>query len=67
MWNIVKSETGKKEKKKEGGGGTEKKTSLNINGQLIQNQQTNSNSCNDYFSTTAEKLIGANQIDIMSQ
>jgi hypothetical protein len=33
---------------------------------LIQNQQTIANSFNDYFSTTAEKLMGANQID-MSQ
>jgi hypothetical protein len=30
---------------------------------LIQNQQTIANSFNDYFSTTAEKLMGANQID----
>jgi len=40
---------------------------LNINGKLIQNQQTIANSFNDYFSTTAEKLMEANQIDIMSQ
>jgi hypothetical protein len=40
---------------------------LNINGKLIQNQQTSANSFNYYFSTTAEKLVGANQIDIMSQ
>jgi Notch-like protein len=40
---------------------------LNINGKLIQNQQTIANSFNDYFSTTAEKLMGENQIDKMSQ
>ena len=60
IWNIVKSETGKKI-------GTEEISSLNINGKLIQNQQTIADSFNEYFSTTAEKLIGANQIDIMSQ
>jgi len=59
-WNIVKSETGKKR-------GKEEISLLNINGKLIQNQQTTANSFNDYFSTTAEKLTGTNQIDEMSQ
>jgi hypothetical protein len=40
---------------------------LNINGKLIQNQQTIADSFNDYFSATVEKLMGANQSDIMSQ
>jgi hypothetical protein len=40
---------------------------LNINGKLIQNQQTIANSFNDYFLTTAEKLMGANQIQSMSK
>ena len=38
-------------------------SSLNINGTLTQNQQTIADSFNEYFLTTAEKLIGANQID----
>jgi hypothetical protein len=59
-WNIFKSETGKKR-------GKEEISLLNINGKLIQNQQTTANSFNGYFSTTAEKLMGANQIDKMSQ
>jgi len=41
IWNIVKSETGKKE--------TEEVSSLNINGTLIQSQQTIANTFNDYF------------------
>jgi hypothetical protein len=40
---------------------------LNINGKQIQNQQTIANSFIDYFSTTAKKLMGANQIDKMSR
>jgi len=55
-WNIVKSETGKKR-------GKEEIPLLNVNGKLIQNQQTNANSFNDCFLTTAEILTGANQID----
>jgi hypothetical protein len=42
IWNIVKSETGKKN-------GTEEISSLNINGKLIQNQLTIANCFNDYF------------------
>ena len=42
-------------------------SSLNINGTLTQNQQTIADSFNEYFLTTAEKLIGANQIDTMSK
>ena len=60
IWNIVKSKTGKNR-------GKEEISLLNINGKLTQNQQTTANSFNDYFSTTAEELIGANQIDKMSQ
>ena len=56
IWNIVKSETGKKLKK-------EQVWSLNINGKLIQNQQIIANSFNDYLLNTAEKLMTANQID----
>jgi cell division protein FtsI/penicillin-binding protein 2 len=59
-WNIVKSETGKNR-------GLEEISLLNIKGKLIQNQQTIANSCNDYFSSAAEKLMGANQIHKMSQ
>ena len=55
-WNTVKSETGKEEI-----------SLLNINGKQIQNQQTIADSFNDYFLTTAEKLMGANQIDKVSQ
>jgi hypothetical protein len=40
---------------------------LNINGKVIQNQHTIANSFNDYFLNTAEKLMGANQIDEMSE
>ena len=40
---------------------------MNINGNLIENQQTVADSFNGYFSTTVEKLMRANQIDIMSQ
>jgi len=40
---------------------------LKVNGKRIQNQQTIANSFNDNFSTTAEKLMGANQIDKMSK
>ena len=58
--DIVKSETGGKR-------GKEEISLLSINGKLIQNQQTISNSFNDCFSTTAVKLMGANQIDKMSQ
>jgi hypothetical protein len=29
----------------------------------MQNEQTIANSFNDYFSTTAEKLMGGNQVD----
>ena len=47
-WKFVRSETGKIIKK-------EDITSLNINGMLIQNQQTIANSFNSYFSTVAEK------------
>ena len=53
-WNIVRSDTGKKI-------GKEDITSLNINGMLIQNQQTIANSFNNYFSTAA------NHIDKLSQ
>ena len=59
-WNIVRSETGKRI-------GKEDITSLNINGMLIQNQQTTTNSFNNYFSAVAEKLMEANHIDKMSQ
>jgi len=59
-WNTVKSKTGKKR-------GKEEISLLNINGKLIKNQQTIANSFNNYFSTTAEKLMGANQFDKMSQ
>jgi len=59
-WNIVKSKTRKKR-------GKEKISLLNLNGKLIQNQQTVANSVNDYFLKTAEKLTGANQIDKMRQ
>jgi hypothetical protein len=38
-----------------------------MNGKLIQNQQTIANSFNVYILTTAEKLMGANQIEKMSQ
>ena len=47
--------------------GKEDITSLNINGMLIQNQQTIANSFNNYFSTVAEKLMEANHIEKMSQ
>jgi hypothetical protein len=43
----VRSKTGKKTDK-------EDITSLNINGRLIQNQQTIANSFNNYFATVAE-------------
>jgi hypothetical protein len=54
-WNIVKSKTGKKRREKE-------ISLLNINGKLVQNQQTIENSFNDCFLKTAEKLMEANQI-----
>jgi hypothetical protein len=60
IWNIVKSKTGKKIRKEE-------ISLLNINGKLIQKQQIAANSFNDYFLKTAEKLMGANQIDKMNQ
>jgi Notch-like protein len=60
IWNVVKSETRKKR-------GTEEISSLNINGTLIQNQQTIAKSFYDYFLTTTEKLMGATQIDTMSK
>jgi cell division protein FtsI/penicillin-binding protein 2 len=41
---------------------TEEISSLNINSKLTQNQQAIANSFNGYFLTTAEKLMGANQI-----
>jgi hypothetical protein len=59
-WNISKSETGKER-------GKEEISLLNINGKQIQNQQTIANSFNDYFLTTEEKLMGANQIDKVSR
>ena len=40
---------------------------LNFKGKLIQNQQIFANSFNDCFLKTAEKLMGANQIDKLSQ
>ena len=40
---------------------------LNVNGKLIQNQETIANSINDYFLTIAEKLTVAKQIDKLSQ
>ena len=40
---------------------------MNINGKLIQNQQIMANSFNDYFIKTAQKIMGANQIDKMNQ
>ena len=46
--------------------GKEDITSLNINGILIQNQQTLANSFNNYFSNVAENLIEANHIDKMN-
>jgi hypothetical protein len=61
IWNIVKFKTKKKKKR------VRRISSLNINGKLIQNQQTIANVFNDYFLTTEEKLMGANQIDTMSQ
>ena len=60
IWQIVKSKTGGKIKKEE-------ISVLNINGKLIQNQQIIANSFNDYFLKTAGKLMGANQIDKMSE
>ena len=60
IWKIVKSETGKKR-------GTEEISLLNINDKLTQNQQTIANSFNDNFLTTAEKLMGTNQIDTLSK
>ena len=60
VWNIVKTETGKKLRKEE-------VASLKINGELIHNQQVISNSFNDYFLNTAEKLMTANQIDQLNQ
>ena len=54
-WNIVRSETRKKEK--------EDIISLNINGILVQNQRTIANCFNNYFSNIAEDLIEASHID----
>ena len=59
-WNIVKSETGKKR-------GKEEISLMHIDGKFKRNQQTIANSFNDYFLTIAEKLMGANQIDKLSQ
>ena len=36
---------------------------LNITGLLIQNQLTIANTLNKYFSTTAEEIMGINNID----
>jgi hypothetical protein len=58
-WDIVKSKAWGKR-------GKEEISLLSINGKLIQNQQTIANSFNDYFATTAEKLMGGNQVDKMS-
>jgi hypothetical protein len=43
-----------------------RKSLMNINGKLIKNQETIANTFSDDFSTTAEKLMGVNQIDNMS-
>ena len=59
-WNIVKSETEKTIKK-------EDISSLNINGMLIQNQQTIASFFNNYFLTVAEKLMETNHIDKINQ
>ena len=53
----------KREKKTE----KEDITSLNINGTLIQNQQTIANFFNNYFATVAEKLIKSNHMDKKTQ
>ena len=53
----------KREKKTE----KEDITSLNINGTLIQNQQTIANFFNNYFATVAEKLIKSKHMDKKTQ
>ena len=60
IWNIVKTETGRRIRKEE-------VSSLTINGELIQNQQVIANSFNDYFLNIAEKLMTANQTDQLSR
>jgi hypothetical protein len=40
---------------------------VNINGTLIQNQQTIANFFNNYFATVAEKLIKSNRMDKKTQ
>jgi integrase len=60
IWNIVKSETGKKIRK-------EDTSLLHINGKIIQNQQIMANSFNDYFLKIPEKLMGANKYDKINQ
>jgi hypothetical protein len=56
IWNIVKTETGKKTEK-------EGIPLINYNGLLIDNQQAISSIFNNYFSTIAEEIIGTNQND----
>jgi hypothetical protein len=53
MWNIVKSETGKRNCKI----GVHQ---MNINGKLITNNHMIANSFNTYFSTIADKLTASN-------
>ena len=60
VWNIVKTETGRRIRK-------EDVSSLTINGELIQSQQVIANSFNDYFLNIAEKLMTANQTDQLSR
>ena len=58
IWNNVKSETKKGDK--------EDTAALDINGRLIQNQQTLADTVNNYFSNVAEKLRESYRIDNMT-
>jgi hypothetical protein len=56
IWNIIKTETGRKTEK-------EGIPLINHNGLLIDDQQIISSIFNNYFSTIAEEIIGTNQND----